>query len=95
AFLDAAFALHDGRLRPYPKYLAWELATWPLARFPIRSEDLLARLSAVLKPDGGAFALRDLVALALPAFRQAGHGAVLDAWEDALDWTLAWRQDRP
>ena len=33
-FLDAIFALHDGRLRPYYKYLAWELReeTYPLER---------------------------------------------------------------
>ena len=29
-FFDAVFALHDGRLRPYYKYLRWELETWPL-----------------------------------------------------------------
>ena len=33
-FFDAAFALHGGRLRPYYKYLRWELETWPLTQLP-------------------------------------------------------------
>ncbi|OKI68926.1 nucleotidyltransferase domain-containing protein [Micromonospora sp. CB01531] len=71
--LTTVFALH-GRLRPYNKYLRWELETYPLpapwmaAAFPAR-------------------ALRDPVGMfpdvARPA-RERGHGDVLDAWGDGL-----------
>jgi hypothetical protein len=87
-FLDAAFALHGGRLRPYYKYLAWELATHPLDRLPFGAAELLLRLTAVLEPEGGA-ALCRLLAGSEPAFRAAGHGAAFDGWGRTLAWILA------
>jgi hypothetical protein len=87
-FLDAVFALHDGRLRPYAKYLAWELTVHPLARLPMTPVDLLARIDAVLTPSGhGALSL--LLADCEPALRAAGHGAAFDGWGDTLAWILS------
>ncbi|MEV0902136.1 hypothetical protein [Actinoplanes sp. NPDC049802] len=67
--LSAVFALH-GRLRPYNKYLAWELATHPLP----------GRWNAALRPDrlpGRALSLFPAVA---DLARAHGHGHVLDGW---------------
>jgi hypothetical protein len=89
-FLDAVFALHDGRLRPYYKYLAWELGAYPLEKLAFKSEALIARLVSVQDP-GGALALRALVSETHAIFRAAGYGAVFDAWDEALDWILTWR----
>jgi hypothetical protein len=91
-FLDAAFALHDARLRPYFKYLAWELETHPLERLPVSSGDLSGRLADVMAP-GGAAALAGLLREAEAAFREAGHGAVFDGWGAALRWILAGRPE--
>ena len=88
-FLDAAFALHGGRLRPYYKYLQWELETYPLDRLGLDAGDLTQRLAAVLGENGG-LALRDLVAKTLPAFRRAGYTASIDGWGEAMDWMLNW-----
>jgi hypothetical protein len=88
-FLDAAFALHDGRLRPYYKYLALELETYPLARLPFGGQALLDRLAAVLG-EHAALALRELAAASLPAFRAAGHTAAIDGWGKTMDWMIAW-----
>jgi hypothetical protein len=70
--LATIFTLH-GRLRPYNKYLHWELATFPLpAPF---DETLPARAAAdpaVLFPDVARLA------------RDRGHGDVLDSWGDDL-----------
>jgi len=89
-FLDAAFALHGGRLRPFYKYLAWELATHPLDRLPFGAEALRERLLAVLAP-GAATALSGLLAESEPAFRAAGHAKAYDGWEATLPWILAGR----
>jgi hypothetical protein len=86
-FLDAIFALHGGRLRPYYKYLAWELATYPLEQFSLGGAGLIAQLVAVQEP-GGVTALRGLVAETHSLFRAAGHGPVFDAWDEAMDWML-------
>ncbi|GIF20072.1 hypothetical protein BJ973_002022 [Actinoplanes tereljensis] len=67
--LATVFALH-GRLRPYNKYLDWELATYPLSPF----------WTAELQPAkvaGGALRLFPAVA---ELARERGHGDVLDAW---------------
>jgi hypothetical protein len=86
-FLDAAFAIHDRRLRPYYKYLAWELETWPLAKLPLGGAALLGRLQAVLDaPAAGALAR--LIADTMEAFRREGHGAAYDGWGEAMGWML-------
>ena len=70
--LTAVFAMH-GRLRPYNKYLRWELETFPL---PAPWDPTLpGRLAA---DPAGLFA--DVCALA----RRCGHGDVLDEWGDDL-----------
>ncbi|SCE79889.1 Nucleotidyltransferase domain-containing protein [Micromonospora viridifaciens] len=71
--LTTVFALHS-RLRPYNKYLRWELETYPLpepwtaAVFPARA----------LRDPIGMFP--DVARLA----RGRGHGDVLDAWGNDL-----------
>ena len=91
-FFDAVFALHDGRLRPYFKYLSWELNTWPLTRLPHGGVFMIDRALGVLGP-GGCAVLSQLLAEAQGAFRAAGHGAAYDGWGEQLDWSLSGRPD--
>lgn len=86
-FFDAVFALHGGRLRPYYKYLRWELESWPLSQLPTGDAALMDRALEVLGSGGGS-ALSALLSEAQPAFRAAGHGAVFDGWGRQLDWIL-------
>jgi hypothetical protein len=86
-FLNAAFALHGGRLRPYYKYLAWELASEPLSRFSFDGEVLQQKLISVLTD--GPTALSWLLAQARGAFRDAGHESAYMGWGDTLEWILA------
>jgi hypothetical protein len=88
-FLDAIFALHGRRLRPYYKYLSWELANLPLERLPFDGHTLTRRVADVLGTDG-ALALQALVADTHPLIRQAGHISVFDGWGEAMDWMLGW-----
>ena len=88
--LDAVFALHGGRLRPYFKYLRWELDAFPLQRLAFDGPAMVDRLAAVLAP-GGAIALSELLAATQAQFRVAGRGAAFDGWGETLDWILSWR----
>jgi len=81
--LDALFALHGGRLRPFHKYLAWELETWPLDRLPWPADEFLAILLAILETAGPELQ-RDVFRRIETLFRAAGHAAIFDAWGVAL-----------
>ncbi|MGW1978003.1 hypothetical protein [Streptomyces sp. NPDC001889] len=78
--LELLFAL-DRRPRPYNKYLEWELA-----RFPLPGWDTGTLLDAVdrIAGTGDVSAQRRLFAQVEAVARQAGHGAVLDAWGEDL-----------
>ncbi|MFC8097486.1 hypothetical protein [Streptomyces sp. NPDC057363] len=79
--LELLFAL-DRRPRPYNKYLAWELA-----RFPLPGWDTGPLLDAVdgISATGDVSAQRRLFTRVEAVARVAGHGAVLDAWGEDLD----------
>jgi hypothetical protein len=91
-YFDAVFALHGGRLRPYYKYLRWELETWPLTQLPSGDGALMDRALDALGPSGGP-ALSGLLAEAEPVFRASGHGAAYDGWGATLDWILKGQPD--
>ncbi|WP_250008847.1 nucleotidyltransferase domain-containing protein [Actinoplanes sp. M2I2] len=76
--LGTAFALH-GRLRPYNKYLEWELATHPL---PPPWNDVLAPAYVGAHPV-------TLFPLVADLARERGHGDLLDSWGADLDLILA------
>jgi hypothetical protein len=73
--LDTLFAL-EGRVRPYNKYLAWELETHPLADWS--ASELRAALPRVL--DGDVVAQHLLFREVELRARRRGLGDVVDAW---------------
>ncbi|MFC4470766.1 hypothetical protein ACFPH6_40800 [Streptomyces xiangluensis] len=79
--LELLFAL-DRRPRPYNKYLEWELARYPL---PGWDTDMLLGALTHISETGDVPLQRHLFARVEPAARQAGLGAVLDAWGEDLD----------
>jgi len=46
--LNFIFAL-EGRVRPFNKFLAWELDNYPLKKLPIESKDLLSKIEIISK----------------------------------------------
>jgi len=80
--LDALFALNGRRLRPYAKYLAWELEAHPLQHCPWPAEALPGLLAELALADVAG--LRRFFNTTEGLFRDAGYGAVFDAWGDAL-----------
>jgi len=81
--LDALFAL-EGRMAPFPDYLARELATHPIARAPAALTERLLRILA-----DGDLATQQALALEVAAlFREAGHGQVFDSWNGEDRWAM-------
>jgi hypothetical protein len=78
-FLFAAF----GRVRPYNKWLRWELEHHPLEP-PWTPDELLPRLERIL--DGGLDEQPSLFRDAERLARARGHGAVVDGWEPDVPW---------
>lgn len=79
--LRTIFAL-ENRIRPYNKYLEWELRRHPLDGWD--ADDLLPLLDRVLT--GDAAAQRELFNLVEARARRDGFGDVIDGWEPDVDW---------
>ena len=79
--LRTIFALAD-RVRPYNKYLEWELRHHPLEDWT--ADELLPLLDRVLT--GEPEALRELFRRIEGPVRREGFGEVLDGWEPDVPW---------
>lgn len=79
--LRTIFAL-ENRVRPYNKYLEWELRHHPLEDWT--AEELLPLLDRVVA--GEPEAQRELFNRIEPLARRAGYGDVIDGWEPDVDW---------
>ncbi len=81
--LDALFALR-GRVRPWSKYLRWELESEPIrSEAQWHADALLDRLSGLLRdplPTTQQELFRDVEALA----RDEGQGEIVDSWGPSL-----------
>lgn len=80
--LTLVFAF-ERRVRPYNKYLGWELRNHPLDRPEWQASVLLPRLEAVLDT-GDAGSQRAIFASIEEAAREVGLGGILDGWGDEL-----------
>jgi predicted nucleotidyltransferase len=78
-YLEFVFAVH-GRLRPYNKWLEWELREHPLPM----DVDLgrLERIAQTAALEDQQALFRETEVLA----REHGHGATLDGWEPDVAW---------
>ena len=77
-FLEFVFAVH-GRLRPYNKWLAWELENHPL---PWNDLPRLERIARTGDLDEQQALFREVEAIS----RSHGHGGVIDGWEPDVAW---------
>lgn len=79
--LRTIFALAD-RIRPYNKYLEWELRHHPLE--DLSADELLPLLDRVLT--GERQAQHELFNRIEPLARREGYGDVVDGWEPDVEW---------
>jgi hypothetical protein len=73
--LTALFAF-EGRIRPFNKYLSWELHAYPLNEW--QSAELITLVEEALT--GRASSARDLFRAVEPRIREHGLGDVVDDW---------------
>jgi hypothetical protein len=81
-FLTALFAMHE-RVRPFNRFLRWELETFPLGDARWTAESLLPRLEAITAT-GSVEEQRRLFRDFEPFARQREMGDVIDGWEPDL-----------
>jgi hypothetical protein len=81
--LTVIFTLHH-RVRPYNKYLQWDLETHPLSAPRWAPGHLIPQLEAILTT-GDPTTQQAIFADVEAAARTAGHGATLDAWGTDLN----------
>ena len=87
--LRTIFAL-ESRVRPYNKYLEWELRHHPLEDWS--ADELLPLLDRVLA--GEPEAQRELFNRVEPLARREGYGEVIDGWEPDVAWLRGEREYR-
>jgi predicted nucleotidyltransferase len=88
--LRAIFAL-AGRVRPFNKYLEWELRNHPLPGW--RAETLLPLIAAVLDRDRES--QHELFRLVENDARTHGFGAGVDEWQPDVPWLRGEAEYRP
>ena len=84
-FLDVIFAIHNGRLRPYYKYLKWELETFSLTKLPIYAEEIIRILMKILD-SADLKTQQQLLRITEECLRKEGFGKVFESWGDDFQW---------
>ncbi len=84
-FLDVIFAIHNSRLRPYYKYLKWELESFPLTKFPMTGEEIVINLMDIL--DNADYkAQQKFLNTTEIVLRKEGFGKVFESWGVDFPW---------
>jgi predicted nucleotidyltransferase len=81
--LTAIFAL-EGRVKPFNKYLEWELVEHPLDDPKWSAENLMPMLDKVIA--GDLTAQQELFREVERASRLHGHDEAIDEWQPDLEW---------
>ncbi|MBU0979845.1 MAG: hypothetical protein KJ709_03490, partial [Nanoarchaeota archaeon] len=89
-FFDVLFGIHNGRLRPYYKYLEWEMKRWPLKKIPMRPKTMIRNVMKILETADIRTQQRMLRMLE-KVMRKEGYGKVFDNWGDSLVWMKSFR----
>ncbi|NHJ46965.1 MAG: hypothetical protein FK733_04175 [Asgard group archaeon] len=86
-FLICAFAIHDRRISPYYKYLAFELEKYPLNKLPWTPKELTRKILAIL--ESGDYKIQQELLIEMEKImRKEGFGQVYDSWEGNETWTM-------
>ncbi|HME54523.1 MAG TPA: nucleotidyltransferase domain-containing protein [Candidatus Lokiarchaeia archaeon] len=76
------FAIHDCRLVPFYKYLAWELELHPLEKIPFTAHEFINKISRILH-DADVETQREIFLMVEKLCRDEGHGHIIDGWEQS------------
>ena len=89
-FLKCAFAVHDRRLLPYPKYMKYELENFPLTKFPWNPRELMTKIEKILET-GDYKILQEFLIEMEKVLRNEGYGHVFDSWEGQDKWSMTFQ----
>jgi hypothetical protein len=82
--LMAVFGM-EGRLKPYYKYLEWELKTYPLSKLPWAVDDFFKKIIAI-STSADIKTQKEVLRSMEPVFKSSGFGEVLDGWKEKIKW---------
>jgi len=88
-FISALFAL-DGRLKPYHKYLEWELKKHPIKKWSWGGIRTTNHLTRILEK-GDVKTQLELLVIVEKTFRRYGYRQVFEDWKDELKWMKGFR----
>ena len=91
--LQALFCLHDRRVLPYYKYLAWELARFPLTKLRFPAAEFQADLLRILT-DADRRTQQKLLVEMESLFRAEGYGPVFDGWQGKDRWAMTYEPQK-
>ncbi len=91
-FFDVIFAIHDGRLRPYYKYLRWELEKFPLTKLPLDAIKIIESITKILDT-ADLETQQDLFEMIENVLRKEGYGDIFDEWGEDLIWMKSFKRD--
>lgn len=82
--LNAIFAL-ERRIKPFYKYLDWELTDFPLKKLPWSKDEFINTLIEIVKT-ADIRTQQEVLKIIEQLFRKEGFGLVFDGWEELLPW---------
>ncbi|HEY1041406.1 MAG TPA: nucleotidyltransferase domain-containing protein [Candidatus Paceibacterota bacterium] len=85
SFLISALFGLEGRLKPYYKYIQWELKNYPLKDLPWSTDEFLEKVIRILS-SGDKSTQQEVLKSIEPIFRENNYGGVFDAWKEKLMW---------
>jgi len=89
-FFDVIFGIHERRIRPYYKYLKWEMENFPLKKIPISTEELLNKISKILD-DADLIIQQELFKLTEKLLINEGYEHVFRSWGGDISWMKSFK----
>lgn len=77
--LTFVFAI-EKRVRPFNKFLVWELENYPLAKLPIGSSDFIAKIK-IIAQNADLATQKELLEIMRKLASENGHAYVIDNWK--------------
>ena len=77
--LTAIFGV-ENRIRPYNKFLQWELEKYPIAAFPFSAADFFTKIELIIST-GDITTQKEVFKKCIQFFRDKGFTKTIDSWE--------------
>lgn len=84
SLLNAIFGL-EGRIKPFYKYLDWELTNYPLEKLSWSKDEFISILVKIVKT-GDLQTQQRVLQTIEKTFRKEGFDQIFNSWEEMLPW---------